>query len=517
MYTADVAIVGGGPVGFGLAIDLGQRGIDVVVFEKHETLHRIPKGQNLTQRSGEHFKAWGVYDAVKDSIRLTAKGGIGGMTTYGTLLGDYHYDWLIRSDVRAYYGADNLRLPQYETEAILRERAAKLSNVKICYGHRVDKVEGSDDDIRLQVTDDQGGPMEVRAKFAVGCDGARSIVRESAGLTQSLKSHFRRMVLAVFRSDELDTLLERYPGKAYFNALSPDKEGYWQFFGRVGTDSWFFHTPVPQESTEETFDLGYHLAKAVGQEIAYETEYLGFWDLRIAIADNYRNGRVFIAGDAAHSHPPYGGYGVNNGFEDARNLAWKLGAALEGWGGDALLDSYSQERQPVFNSTADDFIARMIESDRAFVAEFSPDKDKAAFEAEWARRAEFTKRDVDLYCPNYSGSPRVIGGTGVTSAVGEHRHTARPGYLLAPKDDLMERLGAGFNLVAVKAEADRIAALTAKAAELGMPFEVIDMTETPECAEWETDLILLRPDRFVAAIGADLHDPQVLGRVLGRS
>lgn len=516
METAEVAIVGGGPVGLGLAIDLGQRGINVVVFEKHDTIQRIPKGQNLTQRTGEHFQAWGIYERVRDAIRLPPKYGTGGVTAYGSLLGEYHYGWLMRSDVQQYYAASNMRIPQYDLEAVLRERAAELDTVTVHFNHRVERVEQSQDGVRLDVTDETGEIRQISALYAVGCDGARSLVRESAGLTQSLRSHQRRMVLAVFRSDDLLSILERFPGKSYFNAVSPDKEGYWQFFGRVDLGRWFFHTPVPEDATEETLDLSHHLARAVGREIEFETEYLGFWDLRIAIADNYRNGRIFIAGDAAHSHPPYGGFGVNNGFEDIRNLAWKLEASLRGWGSDALLDSYSGERQPVFDSTADDFIAQLIESDRAFVAEYSPEKDRAAFEEEWAKRAELTKRDVDQYCPNYSGSPIVTGGTGETSAVGEHHHTARPGYLLSPKDDVTERLGSHFNLVSVGSHPDAVKAFRTRAEDLGIPIDVVEMPATAETREWKADLILLRPDRYIAACGTGPEDADALATAAAR-
>ena len=516
METAEVAIVGGGPVGLGLAIDLGQRGINVVLFEKHETIQPIPKGQNLTQRTGEHFQAWGIFERIKSTIKLPPKHGSGGATAYGSLLGDYHYDWLVRSDVQQYYAASNLRIPQYDQEAVLRERAAELDTVTVHFNHRVERVEQTQDGVHLDVTDDSGATRRVSALYVVGCDGARSMVRESAGLTQSVRSNYRRMVLAVFRSDDLLSILERFPGKSYFNALSPDKEGYWQFFGSVDLGRWFFHTPVPEDSTEETLDLSYHLAQAVGREIEFETEYLGFWDLRIAIADHYRNGRIFIAGDAAHSHPPYGGYGVNNGYEDIRNLAWKLEASLRGWGSDALLDSYSRERQPVFDSTADDFIAQMIESDRAFVAEYSPEKDKVAFEKAWAERAELTKRDVEQYCPNYAGSPIVTGGSGKTSAVGQHSHTARPGYLLSPKGDVTERLGSHFNLVTVGSHPDAVAAFRSRADALGIPLDVVEMPANEETREWEADLILLRPDRYIAACGTGPADADALATAIAR-
>jgi 2-polyprenyl-6-methoxyphenol hydroxylase-like FAD-dependent oxidoreductase len=135
--------------------------------------------------------------------------------------------------------------------------------------------------------------------------------------------------------------------------LHPKLDGYWKFFGRVdlGT-TWFFHAPVPPDTTRDNFDFERFLHEAAGAEFDVAFEHIGFWDLRFAVADTYRQGRLFIAGDAAHSHPPYGGYGINSGFEDAANLSWKLAATLQGWGGPGLLDSYTAERQPVFASTA---------------------------------------------------------------------------------------------------------------------------------------------------------------------
>ena len=113
------------------------------------------------------------------------------------------------------------------------------------------------------------------------------------------------MVLLVFRSHQLHELLKRYPGKSYYNVLQPELNGYWKFFGRVdlGT-TWFFHAPVPPGTTRDNFDFASYLHEAVGATFDVEFEHIGFWDLRFAIADSYRAGRIFIAGDAAHSHPP---------------------------------------------------------------------------------------------------------------------------------------------------------------------------------------------------------------------
>lgn len=332
---ARVIVAGGGPVGMGLAIELGQRGVRCLVVERHDRPQPIPKGQNLTQRTMEHFHFWNAEQALRAARTIPRKYGIGGLTAYGTLLGDHAYDWMQRELVRPFYFTDNERLPQYATEAVLRRRAAELPTVRALYGWGVESIGQDESGVRVAIARRDGSDRRtLRAEYVVGCDGGRSVVREQAGITRTRSDHDRLMVLLVFRSHGLHRLLERYPGKSYHNVLHPDLEGYWKFFGRVdlGT-TWFFHAPVPHGTTKDNFDFRRYLHDAVGAAFDVEFEHIGFWDLRFAVADTYRRGRVFIAGDAAHSHPPYGGYGINTGFEDARNLGWKLAAALRGWGG----------------------------------------------------------------------------------------------------------------------------------------------------------------------------------------
>src|ERR671917_891584 len=135
-----VLIVGGGPVGMGLAIELGQRGIRCVVVERYASPQPIPKGQNLTQRTMEHFYFWGAEKQLRAARTIPREYGIGGLTAYGTLLSGYTYDWLQRELVRPFYFTDNERLPQYATEAVLRQRAAELPTVSTLYGWSADEI-----------------------------------------------------------------------------------------------------------------------------------------------------------------------------------------------------------------------------------------------------------------------------------------------------------------------------------------------------------------------------------------
>lgn len=522
---AQVAIVGGGPVGMGLAIELGQRGVRCVVVERYTSPQPIPKGQNLTQRTMEHFYFWGAEQALRAARTIPREYGIGGLTAYGTLIGNYTYDWLQRELVRPFYFTDNERLPQYATEAVLRQRAAQIPHVSTFYGWSAEAINQDDDCAHVVIAKHKQDERRVlRARYVIGCDGSRSMVREQSGITQTRSDHDRLMVLLVFRSRGLHQLLERYPGKSYYNVLDPELKGYWKFFGRVdlGT-TWFFHAPVPLGSTKNNFDFRRYLHAAVGAEFDVEFEHIGFWELRVATADAYRKGRVFIAGDAAHSHPPYGGYGINTGFEDAVNLGWKLAATLQGWAGSGLLDTYDEERRPVFQSTARDFIERAIAADRQFLDTFHPGRDRSAFEREWQARSSGAKAEINAFEPNYRGSSIVWSDSGSgCSALGSHSFKARAGHHLAPLPlssgrNIFEDLGQGFSLLALDVDDSSLKRFEAVAKQEGIPLKIISDTCQDSREQYQARLLLIRPDQFVAWASSDSNTDaaEVLERVVG--
>jgi hypothetical protein len=281
--------------------------------------------------------------------------------------------------------------------------------------------------------------------------------------------------------------------------------GYWQFFGRVDVgEGWFFHAPVPPETTTESYDFHGLVQDAAGFEFACEFDHVGFWDLRIAVASQYRQGRVFIAGDAAHSHPPYGGFGLNSGLEDVANLGWKLEAALRGWGGDRLLDSYGEERRPIFIETGESMIAGGIEFDRAFLDRYNPEHNRAEFEQAWQDLASTSGQRREAYVPHYEGSSVVFGPSGGASGIrGEHSYAARPGHHVAPQPlsdgrNVFEALGAGFTLLALGAEDAEVMAIEDAAGKLGTPLTTIRDTFADTRAAYGSRLTLVRPDQHVA-------------------
>ena len=520
---AEVIIVGGGPVGMGLAIELAQRGVRSVVLERHFEPQPIPKGQNLTQRTMEHFRHWGVEEAIRKASPIPVSFGIGGLTAYGTLLSPYHYDWYQRVIVRPFYLCDNERLPQYETEAALRARAAQMPQIETFFGWTAQKITQDDSGVEVEALSRDGERRTWRAQYLVGCDGARSLVREEAGITQTRSDHEIRMVLLVFRSSDLNKLIAHYKGKSFFNVLHPELDGYWRFFGRVDTgEKWFFHAPVPAGTTQDNFDFQGYLEGVVGAPFECSFDHIGFWDLRIAVADDYRKDRIFIGGDAAHSHPPYGGYGINTGLEDVRNLGWKLAAQLQGWAGTNLLSSYSAERQPVFVSTARDFIQSFIDSDRAFLRAHDPEKDLEDFKTAWAGRAAQVGDEIRSFEPNYEGSPLVFGPTGATcSAVGEHEFAARAGHHLAPQPlsngrVIFDELGEGFILLALDADDETVANFEREAKVMRIPLKVIRDHYTGERQAYAARLVLIRPDDFVAFAGdGPVNAKDILARATG--
>ena len=520
---ASVVVVGGGPVGLALAVVLGKAGLSCVLVERQLEPSAIPRGQNLTARSLEHFYYWDCADELRAARLLPPGFPIGGITAYQSLAGEYWYAPAGRETVADFYYQRNERLPQYLTESVLRNRVAKLGPVTVLFGWSAAAVSQDSDGVRVTARQEDGAmSCVIEADYLVGCDGARSQVREQAGIASAGADFDQRMILAVFRSRELHAHLDRFPLRTTYRVLHPELNGYWWFFGRVDqAETWFFHAPVHKDATPANVDAHALIERAAGSGVACDFQHVGFWDLRIDIADRYRQGCVFLAGDAAHSHPPYGAHGLNTGLEDAVNLGWKLAAVLHGWGGPHLLDSYTQERRPVFAGTGE-AITEGIAQDRAFLERYSLRRDRGEFELAWRGR---TSGEVapPWYEPHYEGSPIVWGPEGSACGVrGHHSFEARAGHHLAPLAlssgaNIFERLAGGFTLVALGGDGEAAMAFRAAAMGFGVPLQVIADTLDEQRTAYGRRFILVRPDQYVAWTGNDppADAAAVLRRAIG--
>jgi 4-hydroxyisophthalate hydroxylase len=506
-----VIIVGGGPVGTALAVELGQRDVAVALVERHRDVGRIPKGQNLTNRTLEHFYFWNCVKELRAARLLPPGYPIGGISVYDNLLGSYTSDAQARGGQGAFYFEANERLPQYLTEEVLRKRASELPSVKLMYEQTAKTIEQDADEVRLTVASEVW-PYDdeiLVADYVVGCDGSRSLVRQQMNIDRQGTDFDTKMVLAVFDSPELHKGLEHLGNFTTYHVVNPEKKGAWEFFGRVEVGlSWFFHGPVPKETTAgDVEEIHAIMERAAGFPFAVEFQHVGFWNLRIEVADTYRNGRVFLAGDAAHSHPPYGGFGLNAGLEDVTNLGWKLAAVIEGWADDDLLESYSEERQPCFVQTGEDIIAGGIKREAAWLDQHDPARDLADFEKAWAARGSEDSGPQGEFIIHYPGSRVVVGSSGETPGVhGTHQWQARAGYHLSPLKmssgmNLYEELGKGFTLFALDASESTISDFVTSAESLHIPLKVVRDADEGELEKLESQLILVRPDQFLAWTG----------------
>jgi 2-polyprenyl-6-methoxyphenol hydroxylase-like FAD-dependent oxidoreductase len=522
-----VVIVGGGPVGVALAVELGQRGVHCALIERRREPQRIPKGQNLTQRSVEHFYFWGVLDGLRTARILPPSYPMSGIVAYHDLNNEYWAAPPLREIVNLYYFQNNERLPQYQAEQVLRARLEQLETVETRFGWAAESINQHAGGVEIMIAEDGGhGRQTLQADYAIGCDGAHSLVREQAGIARGGADFDQLMVLALFRSRALHDGLKRFPPRSTYRVIHPDLNGYWQFFGRVDVgESWFFHSPVPPDTTRDNYDFHALLQKAAGFPFACAFDYVGFWDLRTAVAETYQAGRIFIAGDAAHSHPPYGAYGLNNGLDDVVNLGWKLAAKLAGWGSDALLATYSEERRPIFKETAEDFIEAGIRRDREFLRRYSPERDRAEFERAWQEHINANAPNVLSYEPHYEGSSIVFGPPGAaSSARGAHTFKARAGHHLPPQllssgRNVFEELGSGFTLLAFDASDALEMAFATAAKTLHVPLNIVRDSFDQGRRAYEAKFILVRPDRYIAwADNESPDDPAaILAKAAGRA
>jgi 2-polyprenyl-6-methoxyphenol hydroxylase-like FAD-dependent oxidoreductase len=334
----DVVVVGAGPTGLTAAIELARRGVAVRVLDAATEPHRGSRGKGMQPRTLELLDAMGVADRLVSlgefELPIRRREADGSVVDV-----DMNPDG-VPTPTKPW--ARSLIIPQWRTEQVLRERLAE-EGVPIEYGRRVTGL--SQDTGEVTLTLDDGATL--RSSWVVGADGGSSTVRHQLGVGFLGETHEQvRLMLGDVELEGLDRdhwHMWSSPGPllgtgAVYFALCPlPASPTWQV--QIG------HTDPDKHSSEE---LLRELIDQLGPRIRVRrVETVGDWRLNVRMVDEYRVGRVFLAGDAAHVHSPAGGQGMNTGISDAVNLGWKLAAVVAGRAGDELLDSYTAERLPV--------------------------------------------------------------------------------------------------------------------------------------------------------------------------
>jgi len=526
----DVLVVGGGPVGSSLGIELGRRGVRTVVAERYTHTHRQRgniRARGLSVRSMEHLRRWGVADAARALVTLPAEWPRD--VAVVTALTEHE---LIRLTRNAYVPVTDLAaepalsLPQHLLNSVLQD-AAQAAGADFRIGWEVVRLEQDADGVTarlLEVT--TGRTRIVHARYGVGCDGGRSLVRQVAGISREESVPIgKNLSVSLHFPDAFDQL-----------GIAPNAN-YMLFTEHINTlfcpynaQEWGYAIgPVPMNFDFDTLDLDAETRLRIGRDAEFSVLWSSPYPVQKRVARTYRNGRLFLAGDAAHLFPPYLGQNMNTGIDDAVNLGWKLAAAVHGWGGEELLDSYSAERRPIGwrNASASVSTAQVMVDARDYLATTGiPRGDDA--ESESTRRElgrkiyEITHREWNtngiVLDQRYDESPVTVpDGTGAPEwDQTSYTPNARPGHraphiALPDGRALFDIFGDQFTLLDLGAESGDVESLAKAAGAATLPLDVLRIDLPAVRVAYGRRLVLVRPDQHVAWRGDETPaDPRAL-------
>lgn len=533
MIQTEVLISGGGPAGLTLAIDLGQRGIKTVVIDRLEKHGIHPKLERCNARTMEIFRRLGIAEEVRaagfprdcpmDVFIITT------MAEPPVLQLPYGSVAELKADIAAHNdGTRSLEpyqlISQYTLDPLLRSVAERTPNVTVLFGHELTGFQQDETGVTTTVKTLGGATLQVRSQYLVGCDGGSSPVRKSLGIELTGKGGIRHMRSALFRSDDL---FERIPmGKGRHYHCIGDAE-YTSITVQDSTRHFRMNTLY-----REGEDLEAKFRRYVGFDIECETLHTGEWKQNLLCADRLGDGRVFIAGDAAHLVIPTGGLGMNTAVGDVMDLSWKLAATLQGWGGPHLLPSYLTERLQIGRRNVG--ASTVASEGRAgWRSYYKPNINDKTPEGEETRRQVAEVADSEQRKTNeilgielgyrYIDTSILIHepGEGPDPDSRQYTPTTWPGariphVWLKDGSALQDRLGGGYTLLKIGTQVPDTSGLESAMAATGAPFDVrtFDDEHALEILQGYS-LILLRPDLHVAWRGRKApSDPQLIARVV---
>jgi 2-polyprenyl-6-methoxyphenol hydroxylase-like FAD-dependent oxidoreductase len=515
---ADVVIVGAGPVGLATAIELATRGISCILLEREVRAGHAPRAKTTHTRTREHLRRWGIaHDlAAAAPFGVDYPSHVLFVTRLaGQLIARFEHALNCSPKRDERYSEHSQWIPQYKLEEVLRMHVASLPLAKVEFGQEYVSFEQDDDGVQIGVRDAANGEMRtMSARYLVGADGARSVVRDQIGAQMIGTYGLSRNYNTIFRAPGLAEAHPHGPGIMYWqiNADVPSLIGPMD-----EPDLWYFMpTMVPEGvrlSEAETLDM---IRRSTGIDLPYEILSSDEWVASRLLADKYSVGRVFLAGDACHLHPPFGGFGMNMGIADGVDLGWKLAATLQGWGGAGLLDSYEAERRFAHEYVMDEAEKNhSLNPNRLFLPEMealSPAGEQARGEVAdlvWANKVnEFYALGVVLgICYQYS--PVIVddGTMKDWTRSRDYVPAAIPGSLaphrwLEGDRSLYDLFGPGFTLLALLgADEDDIAAAQHDAAARNIPLRVVRLEDPDIAALYGARLALVRPDQHIAFRG----------------
>jgi 2-polyprenyl-6-methoxyphenol hydroxylase-like FAD-dependent oxidoreductase len=520
----DVSIIGGGPVGLTLAMDLAGRGVRVTVIEQRERGEPPSvKCNHVAARSMELFRRLGVARKLRGAGLPADYPNDAAWRTTMTGRELARIPIPCRRDRYAATGGPDTwwptpepphRINQIFLEPILFAHAEETPGATILNRVRFDRL--AQDDAAVTAHGEQidtGEQIAVRARYLVGCDGGGSAVRHQIGVPLTGDAIVQRTQSSYIRAPGLLDLLQTPP--AWSNlSLNPRRSG--NVFAIDGRETWLVHNYLRDD--EEDFgvvdrDWAIRAILGVGPDFRYEIISKEDWYGRRLVAERFRDRRVFLCGDAAHIWVPYGGYGMNAGIADAANLAWLLAAHLNGWGTADILDAYERERLPITEQVSHfamdhaQAIAKQRRGVPPEIEEESPAGDAA--------RAAIGKAAYDLnvqqYCAAglnfgyyYDASPIIAydGASHPPYSMGDFTPSTVPGcrtphLWLHDGRSLYDALGPEYTLLRFDPTVD-VDRLMAAAADRGVPLQLLDVVSDEATSVYDTRLVLSRPDQHVA-------------------